>query len=421
MRKLTVLCLLSLFSLSSKAQFKHRIRQHLDTLCAPGLYGRGYVDGGVNRAARFLYEKMEKAKLKPLPLANDSNAYYQAYSFSVNRQPKPIALRVNFPYEQQTLKPGYDFLIDAASPAIQANALQIISIDASDSNQRKSLFNHPGFPANTALVLRFMPRSEKKNVMKALQANPNPPRLLLFTVTNKLTHTVSTKVDALPSLWIFDSLLDNAKSVAIDYQNEFHQNYVCRNVAGYIPGKNPDSFIVFSAHYDHLGMMGPNARFAGASDNASGTAFVLELMRYYKKHKPEYNTAFIFFSGEEAGLLGSNYFVQHPLLPLNRIKHLINIDIMGNAENGITVVNANTWPTRFQQLQQTNKKLKVNPRGASHNSDHAPFSDLGVPAFFIYSNGGPGFYHDVFDLPETCKLKGVKPIFRSITRWVSIL
>ncbi|MBU3677932.1 MAG: M28 family peptidase, partial [Chitinophagaceae bacterium] len=278
---------------------------------------------------------------------------------------------------------------------------------------------HPGFPANTALVLRFMPRSEKKNIMQALIANPNPPRLLLFTVKNKLTHTVSTKVDALPAIWIFDSLIDNAQSINIDYQNDFHEKYGCSNVCGYIPGKNPDSFIVFSAHFDHLGMMGPDARFAGASDNASGTAFVLELMRYYQKHQPEYNTAFIFFSGEEAGLLGSNYFVQHPLLPLNRIKHLVNIDIMGNAEKGITVVNANIWPTRFEQLQQANKKITVNPRGASNNSDHAPFSKQGVPAFFIYSNGGPGFYHDVFDRPQTCQLKGVKATFRGIIRWIN--
>lgn len=416
---LVVACCLSLHG---KAQFKHRIKKNINALCAPALYGRGYVNGGVNRAAQFLYKKMERAGLSPLPFAKGRDFYFQHYQFPVNAVADSIKAKVLYYYDQQELTPGIDFLVDAASPSIDAHQLPLQFIDAADTVQRNALLNpnHPGFAPNTALVLRFMPRGQKA-LIEAIQHMAHPPRLLVYTVKNKLTHTISTKVETIPAIWIFDSLLDNAQAISIQCNNQFNANYPNRNVAGYIPGKNRDSFIVFSAHYDHLGMMGPNALFAGASDNASGTAFVLELMRYYSKHKPEYNTAFIFFSGEEAGLLGSKHFVNNPLLPLNRIKQLINIDIMGNAEQGITVVNATVLPERFAQLQQAGVKTTIKPRGPSYNSDHAPFSDKGIPAFFIYSNGGPGFYHDVFDLPNTCHLKGVKNIFRSITQFTKAL
>lgn len=422
MRTACWLLLLFLELPAAQAQFKHRIKKNIRTLCAPNFYGRGYVNDGVNKAAQFLYNNMERAALKPLPFAKPSDNYFQPYQFSVNAVADSIKAKVLYYYDQQVLTPGIDFLVDAASPSIDAYQLPLQFIDASDSNQRNALLNpkHPGFKPNTGLVLRFMPRGQKA-LLTAIQQMAHPPRLLVFTVKDKLTHTISTKVEPIPAIWIFDSLLENAQAINIQCNNQFNANYPCRNVAGYIPGKNQDSFMVFTAHYDHLGMMGPNALFAGASDNASGTAFLLELMRYYSKHPPEYNTAFIFFSGEEAGLLGSKHFIANPLLPLNRIKQVINIDIMGNAEQGITVVNATVLPERFAQLQQASVKTNIKPRGPSYNSDHAPFSDKNIPAFFIYSNGGPGFYHDVFDLPNTCQLKGVKNIFRTITQFTKAL
>lgn len=405
-----------------EAQFKHRIKKNIKALCAPGMYGRGYVNGGVNTAAQFLYKKMERSKLRTLPLANETDPYFQSYQFPVNTISDSIHLNILYYYNQKKVNAGTDFLIDAASPGINAHQVHLEFINVADSVQRNSLLNpnHPGFAPNTALVLRFMPRGQK-DILEAIQKMIRPPRLLVYTVKNKLTHTVSTNVENIPAIWIFDSLLNNAQAIDIQFEHQFNPNYPCRNVCGYVPGKNQDSFMVFTAHYDHLGMMGPNARFAGASDNASGTAFVLELMRHYSKHKPKYNTAFIFFSGEEAGLLGSKHFVANPLLPLNRIKQLINIDIMGNAEKGITVVNATVLPERFSLLQQVAVKTDIKPRGPSYNSDHAPFSNKNIPAFFIYSNGGPGYYHDVFDLPKTCKLKGVKNTFRSIQRFTNSL
>jgi len=120
---------------------------------------------------------------------------------------------------------------------------------------------------------------------------------------------------------------------------------------------------------------------------------------------------FIAFSGEEAGLLGSAYYVNNPAVPLAQIKFLTNIDIMGDATDGVTVVNATEYTPEFAMLNRINDAHKYIPviksRGKAANSDHYNFSEKGVHAFFMYSNGGKGFYHDIFDVAKEVTLNNV--------------
>jgi aminopeptidase YwaD len=126
------------------------------------------------------------------------------------------------------------------------------------------------------------------------------------------------------------------------------------------------------------------------------------------QHQPDYSLVFCFFSGEEAGLVGSNYFVSHPYFKLNKVKFVLNIDIMGAADKGITVVNGATHEETFNKLVAINDEKKyitdVKKRGAAANSDHHFFSEAGVPAFFIYSMGSVTNYHDIFDTAENTPL-----------------
>jgi Zn-dependent M28 family amino/carboxypeptidase len=189
-----------------------------------------------------------------------------------------------------------------------------------------------------------------------------------------------------------------------------------RNVVGLVEGTTvKDSFLVVCAHYDHLGAMGKPVFFPGANDNASGTSLLME-MAYEISRKPlKYSVVFIAFSGEEAGLKGSFFFTEHPLVPLSRIKFVMNLDLMGFGETGATVVNATLHPEIFERLKSLNASRNYLPelkaRGKAANSDHFPFSERGVPAFFMYSLGGPGHYHDVFDTPETLSLAKMKGMY----------
>jgi len=181
-----------------------------------------------------------------------------------------------------------------------------------------------------------------------------------------------------------------------------------------VPGKVKDTFITFTAHYDHLGMMGDSTYFPGASDNASGTAMMLYLTSYLAAQPQHYSVLFIAFSGEETGLLGSSFYVQHPVVPLGSIKFLTNIDIMGDATDGVTIVNATEYPTEFDQLKRINDVQHYIPiiksRGKAANSDHYHFTEAGVPSFFIYSNGGKGYYHDIYDIGAEVTLNHVEGV-----------
>jgi Zn-dependent M28 family amino/carboxypeptidase len=131
--------------------------------------------------------------------------------------------------------------------------------------------------------------------------------------------------------------------------------------------------------------------------------------------------AFILFSGEEAGLLGSKYFTDNPLIPLSNIRFLVNLDLEGTGIDGITVVNATVYPKEFAMLKQINEKdkymVKINSRGKAANSDHYLFTEKGVPAFYIYTLGGIQAYHDIYDVSATLPLNKYEDEFRLLVKF----
>jgi len=114
------------------------------------------------------------------------------------------------------------------------------------------------------------------------------------------------------------------------------------NVAGYLPGTT-DEYVAIGAHYDHLGLgeqysLAPSLAgtvHPGADDNASGTAGVIELARWFSTQpKQKRGILFLTFAGEELGLLGSSYYVNHPTFPLDKDVAMINMDMIGRVREG---------------------------------------------------------------------------------------
>jgi len=252
-----------------------------------------------------------------------------------------------------------------------------------------------------------------------------------ITVVPKLTASLADtqapqpRVEVLASqmpLWLDQSIFGDTATgtpqgrtvwAGVRVEARLLHKYTTQNLAAVVRGSiRPDSFLVVSAHYDHLGTMGRHAYFPGANDNASGVALLLELAAHYARpeNRPAYSVVFLLFGGEEAGLLGSGYFVAHPLVPLKRIKFLVNLDLLGTGEQGATVVNGRVFGAPYRRLVALNEAHHYLPqlasRGRAANSDHFPFSEAGVPAFFIYTRGGSSAYHDVNDRPEALSLAG---------------
>lgn len=213
---------------------------------------------------------------------------------------------------------------------------------------------------------------------------------LLWSVSNTQLNIpiVEMRDSAALSLYKYVHLQVNAQKIKISPNN------IILNITG---TSVPDSFIYLTAHYDHLGMFGKEALYAGANDNAGGIAMLLQLANYFKQHPPKYSVCLIWFAGEEAGLLGSKYYVDNPTHPLNSIKLLLNLDLVTNGQDGATVVNANVFPNAYQKIEQINNQkqyfVKMYKRGSAANSDHYWFGLAGVPALFMYLGGNYPYYH----------------------------
>lgn len=397
--KILIISYLCLFGFTSFSQDLNYSKGIIQELCSEKYEGRGYVDDGVNKAASYLEKQFSILKLKRF-----GSSYFQDYAFPVNTHPFPIRCAL----DNVEQKLGYDYIVACGSPRISGK-FDLLHFNMKDSLDESLLYKKmaQGIGMQNALVLHNTTKRNAK-IQDSLEKYQIHPKLIIYTEEKKLTHSISTEVDAFPSIEFMDSVIQNKEHLEIEANNEFIKNQRCKNIIGFVKGKNKDSFMVFSAHYDHLGKQGTQAMFPGASDNASGVSMILYLANYFSKHKPKYNTVFILFSGEEAGLIGSDYFTTYPTFDIQKIKMLVNVDIMGNAEDGITVVNGEVFKPQFDLLTQINAKENYLPavkiRGKAANSDHYHFSEKGIPAIFIYSNGGQGYYHDVFDKADALKL-----------------
>jgi hypothetical protein len=400
----------------------------LDTLTAPGMHGRGYVSGGDSIAARYIADRFQELKLKSFGKVNElmmKRDYYQRFSFPVNTFPGKMELTIN----GKRMIPGKDFIVFAPSSARTGSYKRTITTAYPISESLNQRLYDGQLTKTPLFFFQANADSITKNIFKYI---PDAPPVF-FMVRDKLTMDVSTTTIAPDEHPKFNfiaidilntSLPPDPKKIKINIASKFVSNHNTQNVFGYIEGSQyPDSFIVFTAHYDHLGVMGHDEAgkevyFPGANDNASGCAMLLSLANYYAAHPPEYSVAFIAFAGEEAGLLGSKYYTGHPLFPLKQIKFLINMDMVGTGDEGIKVVNATEFPTEFKTLQvlnsQSNYLTVVSPRGKAANSDHYFFYENGVKCFFIYTLGGIKAYHDIYDRAETLPLTRFEDLYKLI-------
>ncbi len=402
------------------AQDLKAIKRSVNTLASPSFGGRGYVSNSRDKAARYIARSFQDIGLKSF--AEEQN-YYQDYYFSVNTIPNNLLLKIG----KKEMIAGADFLIDAASTAFRTDGEQKVKkinlIKIKDSIGWLKVFSN--FEVNKIYQLQHFDSLCKRLKVSSHQIVKSLPNAcFIIPQHNKLIWTVATDTIAATVFYIADSSMPKGRKASVLVQQKLQINALSKNVIGYVEGtKYPDSFLVFTAHYDHLGKMGNKAIFPGANDNASGTAFNLELAKHFARNPQTYSIVFIAFSGEEAGLLGSSYFVQHPTFPLETIKFLINIDLMGDATDGITIVNAVEQNRAFDALTNINNRKnylpKIVSRTNAHNSDHYPFTQVSVPSIFIYANGGKGYYHDIWDKPKEISLNKIEGVYQLILDFIA--
>jgi aminopeptidase YwaD len=394
-------------------------RHIADTLSSGSFDGRGYVNDGSGKAAIFLSSQFEHYDLKPF-----GSAYLQEYSFPMNTFPGKVEVIM----DGKSMVPGREFQVWAASPSM-SNNYKIVVLKGKDITKPKRFirFSRKDYSNHFVLVDKKGINDKKVNsLLDSLKYyNFLKAKGLIYVTDQKLSWSVMIgfKQRAYPVVDLSRSALKGKpRNISLKIDSKFIKDYRAKNVAAYIKGSvQPDSFLVFTAHYDHLGRMGSQAIYPGANDNASGTAMVLDLARHYSRagNQPYYSIAFVLFSGEEAGLHGSNWFADHPLFDLKKVKFLVNLDMVGTGSEGITMVNATSYKDAYQRMVKINTDneylMTVKERGESCNSDHCPFYKKGVPSIFIYSMGKElTEYHNPDDNAANLPMTEYKDIFRLV-------
>lgn len=367
----------------------------VNQLSSPEFKGRGYVGKGDSVAADFLSEQFRLLGAQTLP---GQTSYFQPFTLNVNTIPETCVVKLN----GKTLELAVDYLPQAQGGSINQSFDHFFRLTPGniESHLKKTIDSSY---ANHLILLDLAGCSNRDTIgiFHQIARELAEIRPVVWVQHNKFTHTVSTRALPHPIVEIKAELLEEIASIEMIIQTEFITDYLTQNVIGMIPGRKKSKYICITAHYDHLGKIGPSVYFPGANDNASGVSMLLELMRHYQTHKPKYTLVFMGFAAEEAGILGSKHYLEHPLFPLHQIRFLVNCDLAGTGDEGITVVNGTLHKKQFKKLTKINRKkgylTKVKIRGRAANSDHFWFSQKGVPAFFIYTLGGSQAYHDIYD------------------------
>jgi hypothetical protein len=233
-----------------------------------------------------------------------------------------------------------------------------------------------------------------------------PLAYVSIDVANGLLGKAATTITALkkeaddkgkPNSFVLGQRLKMQASVQISTRRT-------RNVIGFLEGRDPsvrDQVIVIGAHYDHVGVTKDTIVAYGADDNASGTAALLEIAQAFTECnlKPRRSVLLIAFTGEEKGLIGSQYYVDHPLVPLSKTKAFINLDMVGRNDPCTIKMDSRGISESLTAITEQSAKdagMKMEDWDDPTGSDQGAFFMKDVP-FLWFFDGGGDFAHGPAD------------------------
>ena len=397
------------------AQDLAHYKQVVKALSSAKYQGRGYAEDGANKAGKYLAKQFEKAGV--------DEVVCQPFKLNINTFPG----KMKFEVDGERLTPGVDFTLREFSPGAKGT-YKLYYIDTLNYNPEK-IFADLAKPENkdAFVVCDFWFTYKHSADFRRLQSKTGCSNAGLIYTWNeplKFYKAYGERVVEKPLLWVTTTFPKDAESITLDIENEFLTDYECFNVIAKVEGKRHDQCYVFTAHYDHLGKLGKKTYYAGAHDNASGTAAVVTLAAHYAKNKPEYDMYFIAFGGEDAYLRGSEWYAEHPMAPLSEIRYLFNLDMIGdnNTEEYCEVSpEGERGYQLFEAINNEKHYFTALDRGElAGNSDHYPFAQRNVPCIFWENKDGDAFpnYHTTLDTWKNFIADRYEPLFKLLVDFV---
>ncbi len=389
-----------------------KARTEVAILCSNSFAGRGYIQDGHHKAADYIARRYQELGLRTTGDFPDANGISRPY-----QQPFPLKINVvqatKLYIDGRFLVPGVDYITHPTTGSGEGYALvkdagyMLDSVPMVGAGQAVVITDGlpPAIAQDAGMKEKYKDQSNINGRVAKIQTQ-NPTAILVRK--KKLTASFDEEAISTPYFEVIEDKLPTGLKQVRWQVTAGVKEFESQNVIGYLQGSIKDTFVIVSAHYDHLGKLN-NAIFTGANDNASGVAMLLSMAEYFIQHQPKYSMLFVAFGGEETGLNGSRFYVMaQPIAPLAQTKFILNLDLMGAGNEGIMAVGGNDFPKLFQQLSKINEEIKAVPivksRPNAPNSDHYFFLANGVKGFFVYTMGGPSYYHDVYDTPAHLEL-----------------
>lgn len=402
-RSLLTLTALALFACTNVPPKIERagVERILTTLAADSMEGRRSFTPGAEKAALFLEAEFASIGLEPFQDLPGHRQEFPVYEVSVE--------------DARVVLDGREVPSDRAAVTASGSAhlttedeIEVVVIGEADDP--RTAFSALFRGATNTLVL----------------LHPVHQRIFdrIREFTGRSTRTIDPTAGATTAMVLTSA--ERVGSFEIDVTASTTEAGRIANIVGVIPGKRSEEFVMFSAHYDHIGIVRPvdgDSIGNGANDDASGVAAVVELARYFKAmRRPERTLVFAAFIAEEMGGYGSRYLSTQ--MDPDRIIAMFNIEMIGkvSAEGPgrawITGWDESDFGTILEQAD-TSYTFYGDPhpeRGLFNASDNATFARLGVPAHSISTtpmDGDPD-YHQVSDEVETLDLEHLTATIRGI-------
>lgn len=413
--KRILLLLLAAVAMQMGAQDLVHYKKIIKELSSKKYQGRGYAEDGANKAGKWIAKEFAKA--------GADEVICQPFKLDINTFPGKMDVRV----DGKRLIPGEDFTVREFNPSLKGE-FKLYYVDMENYNPDK-IFADLETPEykGAFVVCDFMLTYKHHADFNRMQSSKDcscSGFLYTWETPLKFYKAYGETVKEKPILWVKPDFPKNAKSIKVNMENKFLKGYECFNVIAKVEGNRHDSCYVFTAHYDHLGKLGKKTIYPGAHDNASGTAAIITFAAHYAKNKPEYDMYFIAFSGEDANLRGSEWYAEHPVVPLKQIKYLFNLDMIGdnNPEQYCEV--SNEGMQGFSQFEKINTEKryfkKLDRQKLADNSDHYPFAKRNVPCVFFMNEHGDAYkyYHTIHDTWENAIFTNYEPTFKLIKDYI---
>lgn len=413
-------------------------------LASDELMGRDPGRPEMKLAYTFIANQLEKAGAKPIPGAA---GFYQNIPFRLSSPPKSGSIKIgdsefiqgqnmlvldgkSFTGTYELVDVGFGLEEDFAGKDLTGK-IAVTNAGAPGKLSPNQLFAEGRIKTLRAKKAGAIALIERFNV-------PSIPWQLVSGFLNRPQMSVDQgSASDLPYVWIEDlknqMTGDKLSSATVKVEGKVNTPVEGKNVIAWIEGTDPvlkSEYVLLSAHYDHVGVGAPDAAgdtiYNGARDNAVGTVAVMNAAKYFAKNPPKRSILIALWTAEEKGLLGSAYFANNPLVPLNQIVYNLNIDNGGYNETSIiTVIGLGRTSADFlleEAVAEFGKKAVADPspeQGLYDRSDNVNFARKGIPAptfslgFTAFDDEINKYYHKAGDEVDTFDLEYAQIYWKS--------